>query len=367
MNKIANIWPPEHSIVLSSNFTQFEDTVRRRFSIPSRWRFATVGLLLGFAASGASAATLSVGPGQQFSSIAAAVAASHDGDTINVAAGLYVNDFAEIRTKITLNAVGGFVRMQGRGYIPNQKGILLTDTDVTISGFELFGARVTDNSGANGAGIRYQGGNLTLIGCYVHDNQEGMLANPDPNGTITIISSEFYRNGNSSGSSAGYTHNLYVNQLAKLDIEKSYIHAAQVGHEIKSRASTTIVNNSRIADGLTGTASYSIDMPNGGIGIITGNMIEQGPWSQNPSIVAYGEEGGIYAASSLTMTNNIIENDMPNPYVRGLWNASGVAASMSGTRVFGLSSTQVAVGPATVSGTVWLNPERSIPTTHPWH
>lgn len=348
------------------NFSQFYGDISSRFSLHRRWRYAPLGLMIGFVAGNLSAATLTVGPGQQFSSIAAAVAVSQDGDTINVMAGLYVNDFAEIRTKITLNAVGGFVRMQGRGYIPNQKGILLTDTDVTISGFELFGAKVTDNAGANGAGIRYQGGSLTLIGCYVHDNQEGMLANPDPNGTVTIVKSEFYRNGNTSGSSAGYTHNIYVNQLAKLDIENSYIHGAYVGHEIKSRAFETIVNNSRVADGLTGTASYSIDMPNGGIGIITGDMIEQGPWSQNPTIVAYGEEGGVYANSSLTMSNNIIENDLPNPYVRGLWNASSVTATMTATKVFGLSSAQLAVGPATVSGTTWLNPERLVPSMHPW-
>ena len=52
-------------------------------------------------------AALTVGSGMQFSTIKAAVAASHDGDTIYVQAGTYVNDFALITTDI--NLVGGDV------------------------------------------------------------------------------------------------------------------------------------------------------------------------------------------------------------------------------------------------------------------
>ena len=51
-------------------------------------------------------ATLTVGQGQQFSTIAAAVAASHDGDVIAVQAGTYTNDFATINDKITIEGVG---------------------------------------------------------------------------------------------------------------------------------------------------------------------------------------------------------------------------------------------------------------------
>ena len=41
---------------------------------------------------------LTVGPGQEFASLAAAVAASHDGDVIQVQAGTYTDDFATIDT-----------------------------------------------------------------------------------------------------------------------------------------------------------------------------------------------------------------------------------------------------------------------------
>ena len=45
---------------------------------------------------------LTVGAGEQFTTLASAIAASHDGDTIQVQAGIYTNDFATINTKINL-------------------------------------------------------------------------------------------------------------------------------------------------------------------------------------------------------------------------------------------------------------------------
>ena len=314
----------------------------------------------------ASAATLTVGPGQTYTTLAAAIAATHDGDTVNVLAGTYVNDFAEIHSKITLNAVGGRVKLQATAFIPNQKAILITDTDTTINGFTFIGARVTQASGGNGAGIRYQGGNLTLNKCYFASNQNGILAAPDPAGTITITASEFYRNGAASGPTAGYTHNIYIGEIAKLDIENSYVHGANVGHEIKSRALVTIINNSRVVDGPTGTASYSIDLPNGGAATLTNNQIEQGPASQNPIIVTFGEEGGVYANSALTMTGNLIENDLNSGSVVGVRNATTVTAQIGSTRLYGIPPGVFTSGPASVSGTQTLATEPAISTRHPW-
>ena len=63
-----------------------------------------------------------------------------------------------------------------------------------------------------------------------------------------------------------------------------------IGHEIKSRALNTTITNSRIYD-LNGTASYSIDLPDGGNALIQNNIIQQGSSSHNPIIITAGEEG----------------------------------------------------------------------------
>jgi hypothetical protein len=301
--------------------------------------------------------TLTVGQGMEFSTISAAVAASHDGDVVQVQAGTYTNDFATINTKITLEGVGGMVHMVATGNIPNDKGILVTNTDATIDHFEFSGAQ---GPSGNDAGIRYQGGNLVLTNDYFHDNQNGLLSNPAAGGTITIRDSEFSHNGTGDG----YTHNLYVGDIAQLTISDSYFHDAVIGHEIKSRAESTSITNTRIFDN-NGTASYSIDLPNGGHAVITGDTIQQGPNSDNPAIVAYGEEGGLHANSSLTLSGDTVLNDMSRGTL--LLDASNSPATMSAMSVWGLADSQMASGSGvSASATTHLAAEPALDTSHPW-
>jgi len=300
-------------------------------------------------------AILTVGAGQQFVTIAAAVAASHDGDIVQVQAGTYTNDYATINTKITLQGVGGMVKMVSTGSIPNGKGILVTNTDLTVDHFEFSGAKVSD---LNGAGIRYQGGNLTITNSYFHDNQDGLLANASSTGTITIRNSEFDHNG----AGDGYSHNLYVGDIAKLTIDNSFFHDAVVGHEIKSRAAETVITNSRIFDE-SGTSSYSIDLPNGGKATISGNTIQQGVNGGNPNIIAYGEEGLTHSTNTATISNNVVYNDKGSGTF--IWDASGSSMSVTGTQVYKVG-TMVSGSGATVSGTTTLSSEPALDLSHPW-
>jgi hypothetical protein len=310
------------------------------------------------AGTGCRAATLHVGPGQTYPTVAAAIAAAVDGDTILVKAGTYTNDFAEIAHKITLRSVGGMAVLRAVGDIPNGKAILITDTDITIDGFTLTGAHVTDADGANGAGIRYQGGDLTIRDCWVHDNQEGLLGDTQP-GTIKIENSEFAYNGNATGPGAGETHNIYAGNNDVLDIEDSYIHHAILGHEIKSRANATNINNSRVVDGSGSTASYSVDLPNGSITTITNTVIEQGRDSVNGIIISYGEEGNLNPSQSLSLQDVTIVNDLTQHIPLGVALYAPLTASLADTRVYGLTPAQLASGKNgqgtfDITGTVWL-------------
>jgi hypothetical protein len=167
---------------------------------------------------------------------------------------------------------------------------------VMIYGFDVSGAVVPDR---NGAAVRYEGGSLTLNNDYFHNNQDGLLGAVDPNGSITVNNSEFAFNGTGDG----FTHNLYVGDIASLTITASYFHDAAEGHEIKSRAEDTIITDSRIFDNV-GTASYSIDLPNGGNATIQDNIIEQGPNTHNPNIIAYGEEGSLHVGTAVLIAGN---------------------------------------------------------------
>jgi len=308
---------------------------------------------------------LTVGPGKQYSTIAAAIAASHNGDTIEVQAGTYTNDFAIINTKITLEGVGGMVNMVCTEQIPNGKAFFVTNADVTINNFSFTGAQVADQ---NGAGIRYQKGNLVLNYDSFFHNQDGLLGGSGLVGTITINNSEFADNGVSDPTSAGYgkTHDLYVTNIDTLTINNSYFHDANIGHEIKSYALNTIIENSRIDDGPAGTASYNVDLPNGGNLVLVNNVIEQGPLSQNSIMVSYGETGTTYSNSNLTIKDNTILNDLKKPAALFLQNDTTVTANITGNQFYGLAASQIAAGPNTQSSDTFLTTEPALNTSHPW-
>jgi hypothetical protein len=302
---------------------------------------------------------LTVGPGKQYTTVAAAIAASNDGDTIQVQAGTYVNDFAAVNTDITLEGVGGMVNMVCTVQIPNGKAIFVTNGDITINNFSFSGAQVAD---ANGAGIRYETGNLGLNNDGFFNNENGLLGAVDTLGSITINNSEFANNG----AGDGFTHNLYVGKVDTLTIDNSYFHDANVGHEIKSRALNTTIRNSRIYDGPAGTASYSIDLPNGGNAVIQNNVIEQGPLSENSIIITIGEEGGVYASTSLTVSGNTILNDLSSSSSLAVKNTTTATAQITSNQFFGLTSGQVAFGPNAQSNNLFLASELTLDTTHPW-
>jgi hypothetical protein len=70
----------------------------------------------------------------------------------------------------------------------------------------------------------------------------------------------------------------------------------------------TILYN-RIMDEADGAASYEIDLPNGGTSYIIGNVVQQGPATDNPTIISYGAEGLSNTGKDLYVVNNTIVND----------------------------------------------------------
>jgi hypothetical protein len=312
-------------------------------------------------------ATLTVGAGSgfEFSTLASAVAASQDGDVIQVQAGTYTNDFAAITTSITIEGVGGMVNLVATAQPLQEKGILIigvdgtTGPDVTLDNISFSGAAISDADGGNGAGIRYQSGNLTLNNCDFFDNQDGLLGDADSTGTITINNTEFSGNGNANPPSTGDEHNLYVGAIQQLTIDNSYFTDPITGHDIKSRAANTTIENSRIDDP-NGSGSLEIDLPNGGNAVIENNVLEKGPGAQNAVFISSGEEGNLYASSSLTISGNTFINDYGSGATAVVNDTSGGAIINSNT-AYGLTSGQLVSGPAASTTNNTYEPQASEP------
>jgi hypothetical protein len=260
-------------------------------SLTSAWGIAVAGAAF---ATPATAATLTVGPGQTYATPCAAIAAAHAGDVIAVdASGNYAGDTCAWSTDgLTVTGVNGRAKIDLTGVTPaGEKGIFTIEgtASATIENFELSGAAISAADGNNGAGIRHQGLNLTVRNCFIHDNQDGILGGPATanTGSVLIENSEFAANG----AGDGFTHNMYIGDYAEFTLQYSYSHDAKVGHLVKSRAYTTYVLYNRLTDEAGGMASYETDIPNAGTAYVIGNIIEQSATTQNPTIVTFGEEG----------------------------------------------------------------------------
>lgn len=250
-----------------------------------------------------------VGPGKPYATPCAAVAAAVDGDTIEIdPLGNYSGDVCAWTTNnLTLRGVGGRAKIDAAGNSSQGKAIwVIGGSNTVVENIEFTNAHVIDR---NGAGIRQEGRNLTVRNCYFHHNDEGILSGGDLSSEILIEFSEFAYNGYGDG----YSHNLYINHVAKLTFRFNYSHHANVGHLLKSRAAQNYILYNRLSDESTGTASYEVDLPNGGTSYIVGNLIEQGPQTGNSTIVAYREEGAYpdNPGTDLYVVNNTIVNDRP--------------------------------------------------------
>jgi MYXO-CTERM domain-containing protein len=258
--------------------------------------------VLFLAEAAAGAATLQVGPGKTYAVPSEAAAEANDGDIIEIDAGTYTGDVASwYANNITLKGVGGYAHLEANGNHAEGKAIWVIKGDsVTVEWIEFTGATVPDQ---NGAGIRAEGSGLTIRHCYFHDNEEGILGGA---GEVLIEYSEFADNGYGDG----YSHNMYLgNSVTVFTLRFCYTHHAIIGHNVKSRAQVNYILYNMIFDGDDGTASYEVDLPNAGTSFVIGNVIQQGPATDNSTILTYGEEGASNPSSDLYVVNNTFVND----------------------------------------------------------
>jgi hypothetical protein len=264
---------------------------------------------------------LTVGAGQQFSTLNAALTASQDGDTIAVAAGTYTNDISTVTHSVTIAGVGGLAHFQSTGLIANGKAILIDDAaNLTIENLEFSGAQVAD---ANGAGIRYETGNLTIKNSYFHDNQDGLLGSSSiAGGHVTIDGSTFTHNG----AGDGQTHGLYIGQIASLTVTNSFFQDQNGGSDLKSRAASNLITNSTFADTAQGQTNYQIDLSNAGVAMVADNQFVKNADPGNRAFIHFGGEIGD-PSGALVVEQNQFSSDR-NPSVAVL-NQTDLPVSLS--------------------------------------
>ncbi len=267
-----------------------------------------------------------VGPARVIRTPSEAAQYAKPGDVIEIDAGDYTDDIAVWRqNNVVIRGVVGdeknrphmrmskpisFVKGNDQA---NGMGIWVLKADnIRIENIEFSGAKVPHK---NGAGVRIDNAlNSTICNSVFHHNENGLLGG---GGILLVEYSEFRHNG----SGTGYTHNIYVNQPeTTLIFQYNYSHHARVGHNLKTRAKINHILYNRIMDEKEGRSSYLVDVSNGGLTYMIGNILQQGRHTINKTTaIAYGLEGITKGYSSkLFFVNNTLVNNLGSGYYLNL-------------------------------------------------
>lgn len=299
-------------------------------------------LALSIVTSTANAAVLRVGANEQITRVADAARLAKDGDVVEITAGRYVRDVAVWeQKKLTIRGVGGQPVIDGEGTVAEGKALwVIRDGDVRVENIEFRGARAEDG---NGAGIRFESGRLHIVGCVFVDNQMGLLTAHDPDALLRIDDSLFAA---APRQQWPLPHLLYVGRIARLELSGSRFNSGYRGHLVKSRARYNDIRYNFLFDGPEGEASYEIDLPNGGVSFVIGNLIGQGRRSHNPVVVAFGAEGEPWPDSALYLSHNTFVNGrLPGAWFLRVWKER----LPPGTEVRGVNNLTVGPGVFTLA------------------
>lgn len=269
-------------------------------------------LLLGLTAAIATAAALParaavilVGPNESVTRIADAAKLARDGDTVLIRPGTYTGDVTSWPQKsLEIRGFGGRPVLAANGHSAEGKAIwVIQNGNFKIENIEFRDATASDG---NGAGIRFEQGQLEVRDCIFENNQNGILTANFEDAELHVLNSVFSQ---APQDTTALHHLLYVGRIKSLVVEGSRFHQGYQGHLLKSRARRNEIRYNLLLDGQGGSASYELEFPEGGAALVVGNVISQSADSANPIVVGYGAEGSHWPENRLLLAHNTLINN----------------------------------------------------------
>lgn len=331
------------------------------------------------------ATTRTVGSGQTYATVRAAVQAAASGDSVTIYGGVYHSD--HFTSSIPLhfkgyNSTGGQSPMpifdgdSTNSGVDNSKGIFTFTNGSGGSTVDNIEFRNALNSSSNGSGIRVDpiSGSITVQNCSLHNCQMEILGQPQ---TFLIQNCTIYASQHSDDAAGcGHTppcfdHCIYINgnNCTSATIQYNKIYHADAGNEVKSRATNTWVLYNLIYDDTGqntndgGGPSYCIDIPDGGRAYVIGNTIVQSTTSANTAVWSYAAESANNGTLDLYAINNTIVNDQASGG-NMIQLRSGTTAHIINNIMYGPGTTWTTSGVSVISSTNYDQPTQNNNTTH---
>ena len=293
-------------------------------------------------APGSSGTVLLVGPSRTHKTLAAALAAAKDGDTIRLDAGVYKESL--LITKAVVIDGGGKVTnpgTKGASYtagavfdyaavtaLANGKGGLVPRRDCVLRGLEIKGAGIKQTSAQMTSAIRNEGaGRFTVEECWLHDNQCGIGSGGYA--VVWSVKNCLIRN---NGLGDGYTHNVYLDGGDSTKPGRFYGEGITSivdptrsntafgtgkqngGHALKLRTDTIEMRGSNYLSANDGTP---LDVPSGTAerAVIANTTIEKPSGAANHRLISYAPENQNNGSAGMLFTTCTLIASCPNPFV----------------------------------------------------
>jgi hypothetical protein len=265
-------------------------------------------LLLAFAAMAAaatgtlraqSAAPFTVSEtGEAFASLQDAVTAIGRGSgTILIAPGTYGECAVQEAGRVAFVAESRGTAIFDGGACEGKATLVLRGRAARVDGLVFTRVRVADD---NGAGIRLEEGDLDVAYTIFSEGQNGILSANGPRGSVSIDHSTFTGLGEASGS-----HSLYIGDYGSLSVTNSRFERGTGGHYLKSRAPRVEVLSNSFDDSRGRRTNYLIDLSNGAVGRIAGNVFLHGRGKENyGTMIAVAAEGADNPSAGLVVEDN---------------------------------------------------------------
>ncbi|MES2754126.1 MAG: right-handed parallel beta-helix repeat-containing protein [Pseudomonadota bacterium] len=240
--------------------------------------------------------------GQGFANLQDALMSIRGQDgTILIAPGTYRQCGIQQAGHITFKAATpGSVVFDGEA-CEGKAALVLRGAGSTVDGIVFRNLRVPDG---NGAGIRIELGDLTVVNSMFLDSQEGILGANGAPVRISIDRSTFAGLGQCDETS-DCAHSIYLATPGQVSITRSRFERGRGGHYVKLRVANVRIADNSFDDTKGTKTNYMIDLPEGATGLIANNTFVQGAQKENHSgLIVVSAEAHTYSSEGLTVRGN---------------------------------------------------------------
>lgn len=264
---------------------------------------ASLALIASPAIAGPAAAPFAVAEtGRGFGKLQDAVSSIGSGaGTIMIAPGVYRDCAVQTGGDITFKAVQPDTAIFD-GVVCEDKAVLvLRGTRSRVDGLVFRHLSVSDG---NGAGIRAEMGDLTVVNSMFLDSQEGILGGP-PNGQQVVIDRSTFAGLGQCDQSVNCAHSVYLANKGSVTITHSRFERGNGGHYVKLRVPNVSITDNSFDDSRGSKTNYMIDLSEGGTGLLARNAFVEGRNKENwTGMIVVAAEARTYPSAGLRIEDN---------------------------------------------------------------